>query len=105
MGFFFRKSIGRGPFRINLSKKGVGFSVGVRGLRIGRSSTGRTYTRASLPGTGIGWQSGGKSKTGCVVPLALGLGAVGALGALGALAAFAARGGLGALTAAFAASL
>jgi hypothetical protein len=34
VGFFFRKSIGRGPFRINLSKRGIGFSVGVRGLRI-----------------------------------------------------------------------
>jgi hypothetical protein len=71
MGFFFRKSIGRGPFRINLSKRGIGFSVGVRGLRIGRSSTGRTYTRASIPGTGVGWQSSGKGKSGCLVPLAL----------------------------------
>jgi hypothetical protein len=70
MGFFFRKSLGRGPFRINLSKSGVGFSLGMRGLRIGRSANGRTYTRASLPGTGIGWQkSGGKS--GCLVPLAV----------------------------------
>jgi hypothetical protein len=81
MGFIFRKSIGRGPFRINLSKRGVGFSVGVRGLRIGRSANGRLTTRASLPGTGVGWQSSGKS--GCLVPLAIGLGAIGALGALG----------------------
>jgi len=70
MGFFFRKSLGRGPFRINLSKSGVGFSLGMRGLRIGRSANGRTYTRASRPGTGIGWQkSGGKS--GCLMPLVL----------------------------------
>ena len=87
MGFFFRKSIGRGPFRINLSKRGIGFSVGVRGLRIGRSSTGRTYTRASIPGTGVGWQSSGKGKSGCLVPLALGAGAIGTLGTVGAIVA------------------
>jgi hypothetical protein len=77
MGFIFRKSIGRGPFRINLSKRGVGFSVGVRGFRIGRSATGRTTTRVSVPGTGAGWQS--SSKRGCLVPLALGIGTLGAL--------------------------
>ena len=85
MGFFFRKSIGRGPFRINLSKRGIGFSVGVRGFRIGRSSTGRNYTRASIPGTGVGWQSSGKGKSGCLIPLALGAGTIGALGTIGAI--------------------
>ena len=79
MGFFFRKSIGRGPFRVNLSKRGVGFSLGVRGFRIGRSATGRNYTRASLPGTGIGWQSSSQGKSGCVVPLAVGVGVIGTL--------------------------
>ena len=81
MGFFFRKSIGRGPFRINLSKRGVGFSVGIPGLRIGRSATGRKYTRASIPGTGIGWQSSGKGRSGCAIPIALLVGAAGALSA------------------------
>lgn len=69
MGFFFRKSIGRGPLRINLSKSGVGWSLGIPGLRFGRSATGRTTTRAGIPGTGMGWQSSGKS--GCLVPLAI----------------------------------
>ncbi|NBX26602.1 MAG: DUF4236 domain-containing protein [Planctomycetes bacterium] len=67
MGFFFRKSFGKGPLRINLSKSGVGWSLGIPGLRFGRSATGRKYTRAGIPGTGLGWQSSGKS--GCVVPL------------------------------------
>jgi hypothetical protein len=56
MGFFFRRSVGIGPFRINLSKRGVGVSVGVRGFRTGISSTGRRSTRLSIPGTGIGYQ-------------------------------------------------
>lgn len=81
MGFIFRKSIGRGPFRINLSKRGVGFSVGVRGFRIGRSATGRNTMRVGIPGTGAGWQTSSKSKTGCLVPLILGLG-VGLLGVM-----------------------
>ena len=83
MGFLFRKSIGRGPFRINLSKRGVGFSVGVRGLRIGRSANGRNTVRASLPGTGLGWQSSSKAKSGCAVPLAIGISLLAVLGALG----------------------
>ncbi len=53
MGLYFRKSVNFGPFRVNLSKHGIGTSVGVRGFRMGRSATGRRYTSASLPGTGI----------------------------------------------------
>ena len=56
MGFFFRRSIRFGPFRINFSKSGIGASVGVRGFRTGVSSTGRRTTRVSIPGTGIGYQ-------------------------------------------------
>lgn len=33
MGFFYRKSKKIGPFRINLSKSGIGLSTGVKGLR------------------------------------------------------------------------
>jgi hypothetical protein len=32
---YFRKSLGFGPVRVNLSKRGLGLSVGVPGLRIG----------------------------------------------------------------------
>ena len=71
MGFFFRKSIGRGPLRINLSKSGIGWSLGIPGLRFGRSATGRNTTRIGIPGTGAGWQSG-SSGTGCLVPIVIG---------------------------------
>ena len=56
MGFFFRRSIKIGPFRLNFSKSGVGASAGVRGLRTGISATGRRTTRVTIPGTGIGYQ-------------------------------------------------
>jgi len=56
MGFFFRRSISFGPFRINFSKNGIGASVGVRGFRTGISSSGRRTTRVSIPGTGVGYQ-------------------------------------------------
>jgi hypothetical protein len=41
MGLFYRKSVNFGPFRVNLSGSGVGYSVGGRGLRVGKSSRGR----------------------------------------------------------------
>lgn len=34
MGFYIRKAFNFGPFRLNLSKKGIGTSVGVKGLRV-----------------------------------------------------------------------
>jgi hypothetical protein len=69
MGFYFRKSASLGPFRINLSKSGLGYSVGGRGFRTGVSARGRSYTRMSLPGTGLGYQT---SKSGCGLALAAG---------------------------------
>jgi Protein of unknown function (DUF4236) len=56
MGFYIRKSVKAGPFRFNLSKSGIGTSVGVRGFRVGtgprgtRVFAGRNglYYRASL---------------------------------------------------------
>lgn len=35
MGWYLRKGFGFGPFRLNLSKSGLGYSFGVRGARIG----------------------------------------------------------------------
>ena len=64
MGFFYRKSVNVGPFRINLSSSGVGYSVGGKGFRVGTSSSGRRYTSFSIPGTGIGYR---KSGTGCLL--------------------------------------
>lgn len=53
MAWRFRKSIKLGPLRLNLSKSGVGTSIGVRGFRIGQDAKGRSYTAASIPGTGL----------------------------------------------------
>jgi Protein of unknown function (DUF4236) len=53
MGWGYRKSFGFGPFRINLSKSGVGYSIGVRGFRIGQDAKGRRYRTMSIPHTGI----------------------------------------------------
>ena len=49
MGFYIRKSFGAGPFRMNLSKGGLGFSAGVKGLRVGTGSRGR-YLHAGRNG-------------------------------------------------------
>ena len=69
MGFYYRKSIGIGPFRLNLGKSGVGYSVGTRGFRTGLSSRGRRYTTFSLPGTGIGYPTS-RQAAGCVLLIA-----------------------------------
>lgn len=59
MGFYYRRSVGLGPFRISLSKSGVGYSLGGRGFRVGVDGRGRSYTNASLPGTGLGYRGKG----------------------------------------------
>src|ERR1039457_3376737 len=43
MGYFFRKSLSFGPIRLNLSKSGVGASIGVRGARLTMRPRGPTY--------------------------------------------------------------
>lgn len=40
MGFYIRKSISLGPVRFNLSKSGIGTSVGVKGFRVGTGPRG-----------------------------------------------------------------
>lgn len=67
MAFFYRKSVNLGPFRVNLSQSGVGYSVGGRGFRVGTTSRGRKYTSFSIPGTGVGYRKYG---SGCLVVLA-----------------------------------
>ena len=51
MTWRFRKSLKLGPIRLNLSKSGVGYSIGGRGFRVGQDAKGRSYTAASIPGT------------------------------------------------------
>lgn len=63
MGFRLRKSINLGGARINLSKSGVGYSVGAKGMRITKCANGRTRKTVSIPGTGISYVSeSGKAK-------------------------------------------
>ena len=65
MGFFYRKSVNFGPFRVNLSKSGVGYSVGGKGFRVGTSARGRKHTPFSIPGTGVDCRG-----SGCMILLA-----------------------------------
>jgi tetratricopeptide (TPR) repeat protein len=54
VGFRMRKSISIIPgVRLNLSKTGIGYSVGVKGYRLTQRADGRTQRTASLPGTGL----------------------------------------------------
>jgi hypothetical protein len=78
MGFFYRKTVNLGPFRVNIGKSGLGYSVGGRGFRVGTTSRGRKYTSFSIPGTGVGYRKYG---SGCLVLLA-GIPAAIALGRL-----------------------
>lgn len=73
MGWRYRKTARFGPLRVNLSKSGIGYSIGGKGFRTGVRATGRTYTTVSLPGTGLSYTTGAKQSrqaTGCLVVLA-----------------------------------
>ncbi|MEO5810326.1 MAG: DUF4236 domain-containing protein [Sphingomicrobium sp.] len=58
MGWYLKKSFAIGPLRLNLSKSGIGASVGVKGLRVSTGPKGRQlnagreglYYRAPLNG-------------------------------------------------------
>ena len=66
MGFKFRKSINLGGgFKVNLSKSGVGYSWGTKGVRFSKTASGKNRTTLSIPGTGISHvtESGGKKRT------------------------------------------
>lgn len=63
MGFYLRKSFNFGPFRLNLSKSGLGASVGVKGARVNinpkgvvgvHAGRGGLYYRKSLGRLGVG---------------------------------------------------
>ncbi len=69
MGWSYRKSVNFGPFRVNLSKSGMGYSFGGGGFRTGVNARGRRYKSLSIPGTGMRYYA--SSKQGCLVILAL----------------------------------
>lgn len=62
MGLRVRKSFKVGGVRVNLSKSGIGYSIGTKGYRITKTANGRTRKTASIPGTGISYVSESGSK-------------------------------------------
>ena len=48
-----RKGLLGGLVNVNLSKSGLGISVGVKGARVRVMPKGQTYSQVSIPGTGI----------------------------------------------------
>ena len=61
MGFRFRKSFKIAPgVRVNVGKKSIGISAGVKGARVSVNSSGRTTKTVSLPGTGLSYTKTGK---------------------------------------------
>ncbi len=50
MGWHYRKSIKVGPFRINLSRHGVGSSFGNRRFHVSATPAGRRHVTVRLPG-------------------------------------------------------
>ena len=67
MGLRFRKSFKIAPgVRVNVGKKSVGISAGVKGARVSVNSKGRKTTTVGLPGTGLSYSKSekiGGSKT------------------------------------------
>ncbi len=51
----FRKTFGRGPFRMTVTRKGLGWRLGGRLFRFGVSPDGRRYISFGIPGTGLYW--------------------------------------------------
>lgn len=65
MGLNFRKSINLGNgFKLNIGKKSVGISGGVKGARVSVNSSGRKTATFSIPGTGLSYSMNlGKKKS------------------------------------------
>ena len=64
MGFRFRKSVKNAPgVRLNIGKKSVGISAGVKGARVSVNSSGRKTTTVGLPGTGLSYSKSEKTTT------------------------------------------
>lgn len=65
MGLNFRKSINLGKgVKLNIGKKSVGVSAGVKGARVSMNSSGRKTATFSIPGTGLSYTMNlGKKKS------------------------------------------
>ncbi|AKH69387.1 Protein of unknown function (DUF4236) [Spongiibacter sp. IMCC21906] len=60
MAWYLRKSVSVGPIRFNLSKSGVGASVGITGFRIGMRPDGSSYVHAGRHGLYMREELGGR---------------------------------------------
>jgi len=78
VSLYFRKYLRLGPLRLNLSRRGVGASVGVTGARVGIDAGGREYVAGGRGG--VYFRERGNRVAGV-----LGWLIVGAAGAIGAL--------------------
>lgn len=50
MGWRYRKSVKAGPFRLNFSKSGIGYSVGSKRYRVTKTAKGTVRETVTLPG-------------------------------------------------------
>lgn len=75
MGLRFRKSFGSGPFRVNLSKSGVSYSIGTKGASVTKKANGGIRTSVGTSGMYYTKDFGGssvsrkrktKKKSGCL---------------------------------------
>ena len=63
MGLRFQRRIRVLPgLQLNLSRSGVGVSIGGRGAHVGITARGQRYASAGLPGTGISWREYAKRR-------------------------------------------
>ncbi len=68
MAWYLRQSVRLGPVRFNLSKSGVGTSVGVKGFRVGIRPNGKSYLHAGRYGLYYRQELGGGSSYGDTGP-------------------------------------
>ena len=58
MGWYVRRSMKIAPgVRVNFSNRGLGVSVGTRGVHVSSSATGRQTFSAGIPGTGVRYRT------------------------------------------------
>jgi hypothetical protein len=55
MGWRLRRVLRSGPLRGNVSRRGLGWSIGIPGLRFGVSAYSQLYISIGLPGSGVYW--------------------------------------------------
>jgi uncharacterized protein DUF4236 len=62
VGFRYRKSVKLGPFRATVSKSGVSYSAGGKGVRVTKRADGRVQTTLTAPKVGVSYTASTKSR-------------------------------------------